>query len=98
MTLENLQYVSILVELIVAILGLLIVFKKKKKYGYGIFLTFAIYVFYDLVKLVDYSVSTDILYVLFFIAAASALWTIWMIYKEKDNSKNNTKNNKRRRK
>ena len=47
MVLEFLQYISIVIEAIVAILGLLIVFNKKKKYGYGIFITFAIYVIYD---------------------------------------------------
>ncbi len=56
---------------------------QKKKYGYGIFLTFAIYVFYDLAKLVNYSINSDILYGIFFIASLSALWAVWMIYKEK---------------
>ena len=81
--LENLQYLSILIEVVIAILGLMIVFKKKKNYGYGIFLTFAVYVFYDYAKLVNYSVSANVLYVIFFIASFSALWAVWMIFKEK---------------
>lgn len=84
MVLENLQYVSILIEIIIAIIGLMIVFLKKKNYGWGIFLTFAIYVFYDLAKLVSYSINLDILYEIFFIASLSALWAVWMIYKGRE--------------
>jgi len=81
--LEKIQYLSILIEVVVAILGAMIFFKKKKKYGIGIFTTFAIYVFYDLANLTGYSVSGDILYTIFFIATLSMLISVWMIYKEK---------------
>jgi len=77
------QYLSILVEVIIAILGLLIVFKKKKKYGWGIFATFLIYVFYDSSKLMDWNISSLLLSILFFIASISALYSVWRIYKEK---------------
>ncbi|MFA5258491.1 MAG: hypothetical protein WC979_04130 [Candidatus Pacearchaeota archaeon] len=82
MVLENLQYVSIVIETIIAIMGLILVFKKNKNYGYGIFLTFAIYVFYDYAKLASLSVSTNVLYSMFFIASLSALWAVWRMYKE----------------
>lgn len=83
MVLENIQYLSIFIEVVIAILGLIIVFKKKKFYGWGIFLTFAIYVFYDFAKLVNYNINSDILYIIFFIASLSALFAVWMIYKER---------------
>jgi len=87
MVLENLQYLSILIEVVIAILGLMIVFKKKKNYGWGIFLTFAIYVFYDYAKLTNLKTSANILYIMFFIASLSALWAVWMIYKDKQKNK-----------
>lgn len=77
------QYISILIELLISILGFLIVFKKKKIYGWGIFLTFGIYVFYDFAKLMSWSISDNILYGSFFIATISALWAVFSIYKEK---------------
>jgi len=89
MVIENLQYVSIIIEAIIAIMGLIIVFKKKKNFGYGIFLTFAIYVFYDYAKLANLSTSTNVLHFMFFIASLSALWVVYMMYKDK------SKNNKR---
>ena len=87
--LESLQSFSIAIELMIAILGLSILFKKKKIYGLGIFVTFAIYVFYDYAKLANLSTSTNVLHFMFFIASLSALWVVYMMYKDK------SKNNKR---
>jgi len=81
--LENLQYMSIFIEAIIAILGLLIVFQKRKNYGYGIFITFAIYVYYDFAKLAKYQISDNVLYVMFFIATISMLFVVWNLYKKK---------------
>jgi len=81
--LETLQYISIIIEAIIAILGLIIVFQRKKKYGWGIFITFAIYVYYDFAKLAGYRVSNDILYVMFFIATLLMLGVVWILYKKK---------------
>ena len=80
--LEKIQYLSILIEVIVAALGIMIFFDKKKKYGIWIFTTFAIYVFYDLVNMVGSEINRDVLYLLFFIATASILCSVWMIYRQ----------------
>jgi hypothetical protein len=76
------QYVSIIIELAISILGLLIVFQKKKIYGWGIFLTFLIYVFYDFARVVNWSSSPNLLYGSFFIATVSAFWFVFNVYKE----------------
>ncbi len=80
--LESLQYVSIIIEALVAILSIFIIFQKKKIYGIGIFTTFLIYVFYDYVKLKEIAIRPDILYSLFFIATLSILLSVWLIYRE----------------
>ncbi len=74
------QYISITIEFLIAVMGLLIVFQRKKIYGWGIFVTFGIYVFYDLVRLMNIPISNDLMYGLFFIATASAFWAIYRIY------------------
>jgi len=66
-------------------MGILIVIKKKKMYGLGIFTTFFIYVFYDLSKLIGLNISSLVLYILFFIATVSALIAVIGIYKDKHN-------------
>jgi len=81
--LESIQYLSIIIEVIVAILGLMLVFNKKKNYGWGIFVTFAIYVFYDFIKIQGVTINSDLLYSLFFIATLSILLSVLSIYKKK---------------
>ncbi|MFA7707520.1 MAG: hypothetical protein WCX73_01090 [Candidatus Pacearchaeota archaeon] len=80
---ESLQSISIAIELIIAILGLSILFKKKKIYGLGIFITFVIYVFYDYAKLNSININTNLLSFLFFIASLSMFLVVIKLWKEK---------------
>lgn len=79
----TIQYISIFLEVLIAIIGIMIYLKKKQIYGLGFFATFGIYVFYDLSKLLGWDISNNILYTLFFIASLSALLAVWRIYKLK---------------
>jgi len=81
--LKPLQYVSIIMESIIAATGLFIARRKKRFFGYGIFLTFLIYVFYDLANLLQLEVSANTLYPIFFVATLSILWATLLIYMEK---------------
>jgi hypothetical protein len=76
-----LQTFSILIELAIAILGVTIWLQKKKAYGGFIFLTFAIYVFYDLARLWALDVPEYFLRVSFAIATLSMLIAVWRLYK-----------------
>jgi len=76
-----LQTFSILVELAVAILGLIIWLQKKKIYGGYIFLAFIIFVFYDLAKLWGMDISELVLRILFAVACLSSLIGVWRLYK-----------------
>lgn len=80
---NQMQYFSISIEIAVAAMGLLLAVRKKKFFGYGIFLTFAIYVFYDLAKLTPLEFSDVTLYGMFFVATLSIFWAIILIYKER---------------
>jgi len=82
MDLQFLQYASIIIEMVIAILGLFIAIEKKKIYGYGLFLTFAIYVFYDFAKLSNWNINLNVLYFSFFVATLSALFAVWKIFKK----------------
>lgn len=78
-----LQYVAIIIEALIATAGLVITVRHKRPFGYGIFLTFTIYVFYDLARLTATEISDAILYPMFFIATLSMLWAVILLYKEK---------------
>lgn len=81
-----LQYIAIVLESMAAGIGLFLAVRQKRFFGYGIFLTFAIYVFYDLSRLIPLQISDTILYPLFFVATLSILWAIILVYKEKTKS------------
>lgn len=74
------QYISIVLEAIIVLISLLAAVIKKKYYCYGFALTFAIYVFYDSVKLLNININEYILYFSFFIATLSAFWAVSKIY------------------
>jgi hypothetical protein len=82
MVMEFLQYASILIELVIAVLGVVMI-SKKKICGWFFLITFGIYVFYDFIKLNGMQISSDILYISFFIATLSALILAWKVYKKK---------------
>lgn len=78
---QMVQYVSILMEVFAAIVGVMLA-AKKKVYGWGFALTFAIYVFYDLSNLLSLGIPKNLLYTLFFVATFSVLWAVWRVYRE----------------
>ena len=73
---------SILLEAVVATLGIMLAIGKKKMYGWCIALTFVLYVVYDLVNLLALNISQDTLYMIFFVATLSILWAVWNIFLE----------------
>jgi hypothetical protein len=77
-----LQIISIILEAVVAVLGIMLALSKGKSYGWFIALTFAIYVFYDLANLIPLNVSGDFLYPIFFLATISILWAVLRIFIE----------------
>ena len=79
---EFLKYASIVIELSIAILGIVMIYKKKFL-GWFFLITFGVYTFYDFIKLNNLSVNSDILYMSFFIATISALILTWKVYKKK---------------
>ncbi len=78
----TLQTISIFLELIIVFVTLGLALSKKQLAGYGLALTFGVYVFYDAVKLYGYSINSTVLQVLFFVATLSALLSVLLIYKK----------------
>jgi len=80
---EIINYTSIILEAVIAVLGIAIALKRKNVYGWGIALTFSIYVFYDLSRISNWQISSTITSVSFLIATISALSAVYLIYKNK---------------
>jgi hypothetical protein len=77
-----LHLLSILLEVVVAALGMMLAISKKKMYGWCIAVTFVLYVIYDLAHLLEWNISQDTLYTIFFVATLSILWAVWNIFLE----------------
>ena len=77
-----LHLLSILLEAVVALLGIVLATGKKKIYGWCIAVTFVLYVVYDLANLLALNISHDTLYMIFFVATLSILWAVWNIFLE----------------
>ncbi len=79
---NRLHLLSILLEAVVAALGVMLAIRKKKMYGWCIAVTFVLYVVYDLANLLALNISEDTLYMIFFVATLSILWAVWNIFLE----------------
>jgi len=77
---DVLVLISLFAEVIVSILGIMLAVVRKKDFGWGIALTFSIYVFYDAVRFFNIKTSATLIGTLFFIASISILWAVWRIY------------------
>jgi hypothetical protein len=77
-----LHLLIILLEAVVAALGVMLAISKKKMYGWCIAVTFVLYVVYDLANLLALNISEDTLYMIFFVATLSILWAVWNIFLE----------------
>lgn len=76
---ELIQTISIILEGLIALVGLALALKKKKAYGWPIAAAYAMYMAYDLMTGIGQTIREAIL----LIGAVVTLVAVWMIYKQK---------------
>jgi hypothetical protein len=74
--------ISIILEAAVAAIAILVA-RDGRPYMYGLAFTFGAYVFYDLARFLRWDVEGPLLSGLFLIASASALVSVWGLYKDR---------------
>ncbi|MFZ2159295.1 MAG: hypothetical protein WAV72_24675 [Bradyrhizobium sp.] len=74
--------ISIILEATVMAIAVLAA-RDGRPYMYGLAFTFAAYVFYDLARFQRWDVEGPLLSGLFLIATASALFSVWMLYRDR---------------
>jgi len=82
MTVDELQFASVIVEVLVTVLGVLLATSKGKLYGWFIALTFAMYVVYDAVNFLSLDMPKDLMKQVFLAASISALIGIWLVFRD----------------
>ncbi len=75
-----LDLLSILLEVVILVICLRIALQKKRLYGAGLALTFALYIFYDLARDYNLHVTDRTLQLVLFVATVSALLSIMQLY------------------
>jgi hypothetical protein len=81
MDISNLiQIIAILIECAVVVIAVLIAIRNNKMYGWFIAITFALFVLFDLIRILfEYGLS-GIHSLLLFVACVSMLYAVWLIY------------------
>lgn len=79
----TLQIFSIFIEAIIAMLAALLWVRRKNINGGLIFVTFTIYVFYDVARLWAMEVPEPVLRISFAVASISMLVAVWRMYNQK---------------
>jgi hypothetical protein len=76
----DLQFFSILLEGGIAALAFLA--GRRRKYMYGLSITFGIYVLYDAAQYYGWAVPEEgMMQIIFFIGTLAALYTVWNLYR-----------------
>jgi hypothetical protein len=77
----DMPIISIILEAAIAIIAILAA-RKGKPHIYGLAFTFAVYVVYDLGRLLGWDVQGGILSWLFLLGTITALIAVWGLYKK----------------
>nr|WP_319377490.1 hypothetical protein [uncultured Methanoregula sp.] len=80
---DVIQVIAIITELAVAILALLVAWKRKKMYGGFIAITFALFVIFDIDRILALNILPGLHAVIFLAACLSMLYAVWLMWQEK---------------
>jgi len=78
-----LQLIATLSEIVIAVVGVLIATQKKKTYGWFIALTFALFMVFDLARILALDIPADVYSLILLVACLSMLDAMWLVWKEK---------------
>jgi hypothetical protein len=81
MVAHSMLVISIILEAAVAVIAILAA-RQRRPYLHGLAFTFAVYVLYDLARLLQWGVDGALLSGLFLLATISALAAVWGLYRD----------------
>ena len=77
------QILAILLEAVIAVIAILIAVKKQRSCGWFIALTFALFVAFDLARILGPGFPGDFLSFVLLAGCASMTYAVWLLWKEK---------------
>jgi hypothetical protein len=79
---DSIQVLAILIECAVAVIAMFIATRKNKTYGWFIAITFALFVIFDVDRIVLPTISSSLNSLFLLVACVSMLYAVWLIYRE----------------
>ncbi|MDD4137454.1 MAG: hypothetical protein PHT99_06110 [Methanoregula sp.] len=78
----TIQLIATLAEVVIALVAVLIAWKKKKLYGWFIAVTFGLFVVFDLSRIFALGISANRHALVLLIACLSMLYAVWLMWRE----------------
>ena len=79
---DFLQVVAVILEVCVTGIAVLIALRKKKLYGWGVALTFGLFVLFDIFRIFALPMPDTFHAFIFLVACGSMVYAIWLMYAE----------------
>ena len=79
---DFLQLIAVVLEIAVTVIALLIATRKKRAWGWGIAITFGLFVLFDIFRIFELPMPEAFHAFIFLVACGSMLYAIWLMYGE----------------
>jgi hypothetical protein len=80
---DFLQVVAVMLEVCVAGIAVLIATRRRKMYGWGIALTFGLFVLFDIFRIFALPMPDTFHSFIFLVACGSMVYAVWLMYEER---------------
>jgi len=77
---DFLQLVAVVLEAVVTVIAVIIATKKKQVYGWGIAITFGLFVLFDIFRIFSLPMPESFHAFIFLVACASMVYAVWLLY------------------
>jgi len=79
---DVLQIIAVLLEVAVTLVAVVIATRNRKAYGWGIAVTFGLFVLFDIGRIFALPVPDTAHALIFLIACGAMLYAVWLMYTE----------------
>ena len=79
---DFLQIIAVLIEVVITVIAVLIATRRQKLYGWGIAVTFGLFVLFDAIRIFTLPVSDAAQALSLLVACGSMLYAVLLMYRE----------------
>jgi hypothetical protein len=79
---DFLQIIAVLIEVVITVIAVLLATRQQKPYGWGIAVTFGLFVLFDAIRIFSLPVPDAAQALSLLVACGSMLYAVWLMYRE----------------